>query len=156
MISPFPMELAVLFVLFAAGTTVLLLSFFGRWLREKQRLELQKTILERVGSVKDLAEFLTTEQGERFLGSLAPTHFRTHERTLWSVRIGVVLLTVGVFLMVAIHTLPLGGSEPRALLLGTLLLIAAGLGMLLSAAVAFLIGRALGVNGPNSKKDRAV
>jgi hypothetical protein len=148
------MELAILFVLFAAGMTVMILSFVGRWLRERQRLELQKAVLERVGSVKDLAEFLNTEQGQRFLATLAPAHFRTHHRTLWSVRVGVVLFTIGVFLMVMLHTLPLSGDEPRALLLGTLLLIAAGLGMLLSSAAAFLIGRALGVNG--SKKDGAV
>jgi hypothetical protein len=154
--QPFPMEYLVITLIFFAGMTILVLLFAGRWLREKQRLELQKTILERVGSVKDLAEFLTTEQGERFLGTLAPAHFRTHDRTLWSVRVGVVLFTIGVFLMVMLHTLPLGGDEPRVLLLGTLLLIGAGLGMLLSSAVAFLIGRALGVKGSGSKKDGAV
>ena len=148
----------VLLVVFALSFILILtvLAIVQRILRDRQRVELQKTILERVGSVKDLAEFLTTEQGERFLGTLAPTHFRTHDRTLWSVRVGVVLFTIGVFLMVMLHTLPLGGDEPRLLLLGTLLLIGAGLGMLLSSAVAFLIGRALGVNGPRSRKDGAV
>lgn len=130
--------------------------------RERHRLELQKAILARVDSVKDLAEFLTTEQGQRFLGTLAPTHFRPQDRSLWSVRLGVVVLTVGVFLMVTLH-LPIFGpsvdmSPPRPLLLAILLLIAIGLGMLLSAAVSFVIARALGLlNGRGrSKKDDQV
>jgi hypothetical protein len=140
---------------FAFVLVIIVAILVMRSQREKHRVELQKAILERVGSVKDFAEFLTTEQGERFLASLAPAQFSTHHRTLWSVRVGVVLFTIGVFLMVMLHTLPLRGDEPRTLLLGTLLLIGAGLGMLLSSAVAFLIGRALGVNGPNSRKDGA-
>jgi hypothetical protein len=144
------MDYIVVPLVFLTVLTVLIMSWVGKWLREKQKLELQKAILERVGSVKDLAEFLTTEQGERFLGTLAPAHFRTHHRTLWSVRIGVVLLTVGTCLMIGLHTSVFGAtggdSKPKALLLGILLLIAAGIGMLLSAAVAFLIGRALGTD----------
>ena len=61
----------------------------------------------------DFAEFLTTEQGERFLAALAPTHFRAHHRGLWSVRVGVVVLTIGVFLMFALHTTWFGSSAGR-------------------------------------------
>jgi hypothetical protein len=130
--------------------------------REKHRVELQKAILERVGSVKDFAEFLTTEQGERFLASLAPIHFSPEHRTLWSVRVGIVILTIGIFLMVAFHSpwfgSPVGSSTPPALLLGMLLLIATGIGMLVSAAVSFMIARSLGLrNGHDrSKKNDAV
>ncbi|MGH9238370.1 MAG: hypothetical protein ACRD3G_10065 [Vicinamibacterales bacterium] len=135
-------------------------TYLERSRRERHRVELQKAVLERVGSVKDFAEFMTTEQGERFLAALAPTHFRPHHRGLWSVRIGVVLLTIGIFLMFALHTTwfgsPAGNSPPPALFLGILLLIAAGAGMLLSAAVSFAIARALGVNGHGgAKKDGA-
>lgn len=134
--------------------------YLERSRREKHRVELQKAVLERVGSVKDFAEFMTTEQGERFLAALAPAHFRPHHRGLWSVRIGVVLLTVGLFLMFGLHTPLFGGSDetqPRGALVGILLLIAAGTGMLLSAAVSFVIARALGVNGRGgSKKDDSV
>jgi len=151
--QPFPLEYLVLTLVFVAALTVTVLLFVGRWLREKQRIELQKTILERVGSVKDLAEFLTTDQGERFLGTLAPAHFRTHQRTMLSVRVGVVLLTIGIVLMFGLHTSLFGsvGSDTKPLLLGILLLIAAGVGMLLSAAVAFLLARRLGVDGRNGE-----
>ena len=54
---------------------VIAVAYLERSRREKHRLELQKAILERVGSVKDLAEFLTTEQGERFLASPRPGAF---------------------------------------------------------------------------------
>ena len=141
---------------------IIVVAAWERSRREKHRLELQKAILERVSSVKDLAEFLTTEQGQRFLGALAPAHFRAHHPGLWTVRAGIVVLTVGVFMMVALHApifgSPVGMSPPPALLLAILLLIAIGLGMLLSAAVSFVIARAFGLRngGGASRKDDAV
>lgn len=129
--------------------------------REKHRVELQKAVLERVGSVKDFAEFLTTEQGERFLDRLSPPHFSPHHRSLWAVRVGIVLLIVGLFLMVSLHTIPLGPpgeqTSPRPLLLGILLLIAAGTGMLVSAVVSFVIASRLGMvdRSPRSQKNRS-
>ena len=146
----------ILLVVFALAFILILtvLAIVQRFLRERQRVELQKAILERVGSVKDFAEFLTTEQGERFLASLAPAQFSTHHRTLWSVRIGVALLVFGLLLMFGVHSSPfgaIGGDRPAPLLLGILLLIAAGVAMLLSAAVAFLIARRLDVDGRNGR-----
>jgi hypothetical protein len=142
---------AVIFVfgVAAALLIVLIIATVARMQREKHRVALQKAILERMGSVKDFAEFLTTSQGERFLGSLAPGHFASqNRRILVSVRVGTVLLTIGVFLMVALHTTlfgNFGNTPPRPLLLGMLLLLAAGLGMLLSAAVSFVLARRLGM-----------
>jgi hypothetical protein len=141
----------ILLVVFALSFILILtvLAIVQRILRERQRVELQRAILERVGSVKDFAEFLTTEQGERFLASLAPAQFSTHHRTLWSVRIGVVLLTVGVLLMFGLHSSLFGAvanERPTPLLLGILLLIAVGVGMLLSAVVALVVARTLGVD----------
>src|SRR5688572_24289000 len=142
---------------------LIVLAAIDRWRRENHRLELQKSILERVGSVKDLGEFLTTEQGERFLGTLAAPQFRPQLRTLSAVGTGIVFLVVGMFLMVALHTKFLGGpasrSTPPALLLGVLLLVAIGIGMLVSAAVSFVVARRLGLDGSRrngSKKDNAV
>ena len=144
------------------ATVIIIVVAQARSQREKHRLELQKAILDRVGSVKDLAEFLTTEEGQRFLSTLAPAHFRPHHHGLWTVRVGVVVLTVGVFLMVALHApifgSPAGMSPPSALLLAIFLVIAIGLGMLLSAVVSFLIARSLGLRDGHgrSKKDDAV
>jgi hypothetical protein len=144
--------------LFALLLIIIIPAAAFRWQREKHRVELQKAILERVGSVKDFAEFLTTEQGERFLASLAPVHFRTHHRGLWSVRIGVVLVTVGLLMMFGLHTPYFGSSTgpTTPLLMVILLVIAVGVGMLLSAVVSFLIARALGLSdGRTSTKGDA-
>ena len=158
------MDYVVVPLVFLTVLTVLVMAWIGRWRRERHRLELQKAILERVGTVKDLAEFLTTDQGERFLGSLSPTHFRPQRRSLLAVRVGVVFLTIGIFLMGALHSTFFGSfgegdmNPPRVLLMAALLLVAAGIGLLLSAAVSFLIARSLGMldqrrNG--TKKDHA-
>ena len=153
-----PVEYLFVPLVFVVATVGIVVWAFERSRRERYRLELQKAILERVGSVKDFAEFLNTEQGERFLGSLAPREFRPQHRSLWSVRVGIVLLTVGVFLMGALHSPLLGALSEAAptqpLLLAMLLLIAAGFGMLISAAVSFVIARRLGLTNGDDHRDR--
>ena len=146
----FPMEFLVIPLVFTFVMLVIVLAAIDRWRREKHRLELQKTILERVSSVKDLGEFLTTEQGERFLGTLAAPQFRPQLRTLSAVSVGIVFLVVGLFLMFSLHIRFFGvpsRTQPPAALVGILLLIAIGIGMLVSAAVSFVIARRLGLDG---------
>ena len=48
-----PIEFLVISLVFSFVTLLIILAAIERWRREKHRLELQKTILERVGSVKD-------------------------------------------------------------------------------------------------------
>lgn len=154
-----PIEFLVLPLIAAVVIVAMCVLYLERSRREKHRVELQKAILERVGSVKDFAEFLTTEQGERFLSSLAPAQFTPPKRrSLAAVRFGINVLTVGLFLMVALHSSFFGSfgekTPPRPLLMGALLLVATGVGMLLAAAVSFVLARMLGVNGHGgSKKD---
>lgn len=156
-----PIEFLVLPLIAAVVIVAMCVLYLERSRREKHRVELQKAILERVGSVKDFAEFLTTEQGERFLRSLAPAQFTSPKRrSLTAVKFGINVLTVGLFLNVALHSNFFGSfgekTPPRPLLMGALLLVATGTGLLLSAAVSFVIARALGVNGHSrSKKDDA-
>ena len=149
--QPFPMEFLIIPLVFSFIIVLLILAAIDRWRRENHRLELQKSILERVGSVKDLGEFLTTEQGERFLGTLAAPQFRPQLRSLSAIGTGIVFLVVGVFLMFALHTRFLGiqtaRTPPPALLLGILLLVAIGVAMLISAVISFFIARRLGLDG---------
>lgn len=151
MSQAFPLEYLVISLVFLFIMFVMYLVVGERARREKHRLELQKAILERVGSVKDLAEFLATAQGERFLTTLAPAQFSSHYRGLWSIRVGIVLLAVGLFLMVAVHTVP-GADTTAPLMFMLLVLIALGGAMLLSAALSFVIARRLGLNGREKSK----
>ena len=158
-----PIEFLVLPLVFVFVVLLIVLAAIDRWRRDKHRLELQKTILERVGSVKDLGEFLTTAQGERFLGTLAPPQFRPQLRTVSAVGTGIVFLVVGMFLMFALHTtffgVPVSGTPPPPLLMGVLLLVAIGVGMLVSAVISFFVARRLGLDGSRgngSNKDGAV
>jgi hypothetical protein len=149
--QPIPIEYLVIPLVFLFIMFVMYLAVSERSRRQQHQLELQKAILERVGSVKDLAEFLTTAQGERFLTSLAPAQFSSHYRGLWSIRVGIVLLAVGLFLMVAVHTVP-GADSTAPLMFMLLVLIALGGAMLLSAALSFVIARRLNMNGRERSK----
>ena len=155
MSQSFPLEYLVITLVFLFVMFVMHLAVSERARRQKHQLELQKAILERVGSVKDLAEFLTTDQGERFLASLAPAQFSSHHRGLWSVRVGIVLVVVGLFLMVAFHTVP-GADSTAPLVLMLLFLIGTGIALLMSAALSFVIARRLGLNGRGRSKSDSV
>ena len=104
------------------------------------RLELQKTILERVGSVKDLGEFLTTEQGEE---TPAPWRRRSFVRSCASCRpsrLSIMFLVVGMFLMFFTEVPRRSGFEER--LAGAphghpILLVAIGVALLVSAVISF-------------------
>jgi hypothetical protein len=130
----------------------------ARTRREAQRLEFQNRLLERVGSARELGEFLATDQGQRLLDSLASPSQRPGERVLSLVRGGTVVLTVGVALSIFLST-DIGGSMPGPngplALIGTIL-IATGLGMLISASVSYQLARRLGMfeRETDTRRDR--
>jgi len=114
--------------------------------RESQRLELQSRILDRVGSAKEFGEFLATEQGQRFLQALTPASSRPEARMLSFVRLGIMLVILGITLLILgwITGARIPGPDGQIEFLATLSL-ATGLGMLMSVWVSYKLGRKLGV-----------
>lgn len=87
---------------FATGITVLVLMVWGisivvnaRTRREAQRLELHTRLLDKVGSTREFAEFLATDNGQRFLDAITPQAARPQWRLLWALQGGIVLAAVG-------------------------------------------------------------
>ena len=102
-------------------------------LRRRQRNQMQQHVLDKFASAKDFADFVQSPAGQKYVESFADTTTSSQGAILNSVRVGVVLLFIGIGF--ALTNL---GHEHNFLPLriGTLF-VAVGLGFLISAAISF-------------------
>jgi hypothetical protein len=121
-----------------------------RWSRIfKLQSEVHNRLIEKFGSTQELAAYMESEAGKRFLEAspiaigLEPERKMPNavSRVLLPLQIGIVLALLGVGLLSMRHTYRL---EVPMLLLGTLALMP-GLGFILSAAVSWVLADRLGL-----------
>ena len=127
------------------------------WLRRKQMhliTEFNGRLIDRIGSVKDLSEFLQTDGGARLLNSFTIERASTsiHERILRSSALGVVIISVGL------GFLYLGRSFrfEEGFTFAGVIALALGVGCVLSSGVSYGLARILGVlehNGRHASED---
>ena len=109
------------------------------WERRQQvklAVDFNTRLLERLGSVKEFADFLQTDVGARFIKSLtaeAPLR-NSHERIQRAVLAGVVLLSLGVGLLMLARMLALRVDNIGFLAFGVIV-VSLGTGFLLAALV---------------------
>ena len=127
---------------FATGITVLVLvvwaiSIFvnARTRREVQRLELHTRLLDRVGSTREFAEFLATDNGQRFLDAITPPATRPQWRLVWGLQGGIVLMAVGLASFLA------GAAAGW-------LIMAIGLAFIVASLLSWRVARAFGLVEP--------
>jgi hypothetical protein len=107
-------------------------------------------LIEKFGSNQEIAAYMETEAGKRFLEAAPiPIGFETEQRipnaiarVLTPLQIGVVLVLLGVGFFLLRHVHP-GMSEPM-LVLGTVALMP-GLGFIISAGFTWLLAGRLGL-----------
>ena len=138
---------------------VFFISFFGMisfvaWVvvnawQRRQHVKLvtdfNNRVLERLGSMKDLSDFLHTDGGDRLMrvliaerGSAGP-----RERILVSVQAGVVFLTLGVGLFFVAWRAT--GDAQEGLRVMSTVVLSLGVGLMLSSAASFWVARRLGM-----------
>jgi len=141
-------ELVGVFVPVAFFAMVVLIIFAIARQRQAEiraRAEFQKQILDKFSSGREFVEFLGTEGSQRFLQSLSASPFGARERVLRTMRGGITIAVVGIgFLLLA--------ATRRGFVVPGVLLLALGVGLLISAAVSFQLlkkwtGGDLGVAG---------
>ena len=123
-----------------------------RWLRiTKTQSEVHSKLLDRFTSNQDLLAYVETPAGRRFLES-APISIDPGSRALsapvgrilFSVQAGIVIALAGVGLLYVSQTLLVQDVAQPLFVVGTLEL-ALGIGFVLSAFVAYLLSRQLGL-----------
>ena len=122
-----------------------------RWNRTfKQQSEIHGRLIEKLGTSQDLAAYMETEAGKRFLtaspGALGPELGQrmpnTVSRVLTSLSTGIVLALVGVGFLLLRNA---GPDTPEPMLITGTLLLMPGLGFILSAGVTWVLAQRLGL-----------
>ena len=137
------------------AVTIIFLGLFALvswffWLDTKRRRaqiqaasDLQARLLEKFASPQDVAQFLQTEGGRRFLQGLTTDSRHAGRRILTAMQVGVILAFVG---LAGAGLGAVYGHEDRGggIVIGTLIL-ALGLGFLVSAWISYWLSRKWGI-----------
>ena len=118
-------------------------AFFGYVLylitvaiHRKQQNAMQQSVLEKFASAKDLADFLQSPAGQKYITSLADAASSSQSAIRNSMRFGVVLIFTGLGFAVA----NFGNASFIPLRIG-IVLASMGIGFLISAATSFWLAR---------------
>jgi hypothetical protein len=118
--------------------------------RRKQQLrvmsEFHNKLLDRITNGKELAEFMDSPGGTKFIDSISTERVHPAQRVLRAVQIGIVLCAAGIGCRVVgwQSTIVERDAAEGFVVLG-ILLLSVGIGYLVSAAASFGLGRSLGV-----------
>lgn len=126
------------------------------WLRRQQlkvKTEFNGRLIERIGSVKDLSEFLQTEGGTSLLNSFTIERGSTgvHERILRSSALGIITMAVGVGFLYLGRSVTTFSDHETFTVVGVIAL-SLGIGCLLSSGVSYGLARMLGVLDGNGRQ----
>jgi len=140
-----------------AVVTVVFLSLFALaawffWLDAKRRQalvqarsDLQNRLLEKFGSPQDVAQFLQTEGGDRFLRGLTTDARHAGRGILRAMQVGVVITTFGAAIVSLGVAYPdRGGGANPGVIIGSLVL-SLGVGFLISAGVSYWLSKKWGM-----------
>lgn len=103
--------------------------------RARLRMELQVRMLERFASPAELKDFLQSEGGRRLLGALSPRQ-TVAPRMLLAMQAGVLVTMLGIGVQMT------GNMD---LLEAGIVIVALGLGLIVSTAIAWFLARRLGL-----------
>lgn len=121
--------------------------------RSEQRAQERARLLERVGTGREVVEFLETEPGRRFLRLVALERPDPRRVVLRAVAAGVFLLLIGFGFLLLVH---FGIPDDEAFVIPGALSVVAGVGVLISAAVSHLLGRRWGLFSHGQDEPAAV
>jgi len=149
-----------------AAVVITMISIFGwiiraimnhrRWLRvSKLQTDMQNKLLERFTSNEEMLAFIGTSAGQKFLESASvpaesgpKTLSAPVGRILWSIQLGIVVLVGGVGLEIVSYQITYPEAVMTFQVVGGII-IALGLGFILSALGSFMLSRRLGLMDPS-------
>jgi hypothetical protein len=139
----------VLIVATVFGTMSFLAWVIVDALRSKRELAVTSSfhgkLLERMTNARELAEFMDSPGGTKFIDSITVERAHPGQRILRAVQIGIVLCSAGIGCrMIGGKTLLEPEGAEGFMILG-ILLLSIGIGYLVSAGASFVLSRSLGL-----------
>ena len=124
----------------------LIVNGFQRRQQLKAAADFQARLLDRIGSAREFGEFLNSAEGERFLKAVTPKE-KAGPRLFQTVQSAAITLFVGIAIAIyaGLGAGSLDGDLPSALAFVAAVLIATGLALALSAAIALKWSGRLGL-----------
>jgi small-conductance mechanosensitive channel len=126
--------LVLLFSLFAAMVVYLVFSL----IRRRQQNAMQKHLLDKFSSAQDFSEFVQSPAGQKYVAGFSDRVADPHASILNSVRIGIVVLFLGIALFLVRTVNPDGYYFFRGLATVLTLL---GIGFVVSSMVSYQIAK---------------
>lgn len=140
-----PMELFMALGMFSLCGLLLYLGFNAA--RNAQQSSVRKALLEKFASAQDLAAFLQTGGGQKFLAELSSTAGNPLQSVLGSIHKGII----AIFLGAGFFPLSGGFQNPWPISGIGIVLILVGCGFLVSAMTTYLLSRWWGLLPRNSR-----
>ena len=110
----------------------------------RAQTEMQTRLLEKFGSSQEMLQFLQSDAGKKFLQSATIEQTKPYGRIIGGTTVGIVSATVGIaFLFVS--EIPSDADAVLGLSLVGGLLLALGIGFLLSSTAAYLLSKKWGL-----------
>ena len=132
-------------------TSLFVLAAWFFWLDAKRRQalvqarsDLQNRLLEKFSSPQEVAQFLQTEGGDRFLRGLTTDSRHAGRGILRAMQIGVVITLVGAAVLTLGFVYPTERGANPGVIIGSLIL-ALGVGFLISAAMSYVLSKKWGM-----------
>jgi uncharacterized membrane protein len=123
--------------------------------------EVHSKLFEKFGTTQELIEYLKTDAGSRLLDSATIEQSRPFGRILGSVQAGLILFMLGIAMLIVRYTIPAESfnaiehaQTAHAMLALSLLLLALGVGFLLSAAASYQLSKNWGLLDRNLASKR--
>ena len=112
------------------------------WLKMRHKSQLQNKILEKFTTVQEFNEFIRSEEGNKFLKFLSYNGSTPRQKILSSLSKGVIITFIGISLILIKQIFP---EEMQYFLAIGIVLIALGLGFLVSTFISYTLSKKWGI-----------
>jgi hypothetical protein len=120
------------------------------WLRSRRRMaqvQLQHKLLDKFNSPQEIGDFLQTEGGRRFLQGMTTGRRDAGMRILLALQIGTVVSLLGIATLGLGFVYPMSRpGEPHPAVIFGALVLALGVGFLISAGISYRLSKAWGLS----------
>ena len=121
---------------------------FTRRQQFKSTTDLQTRLLDRMGTMGEFSQFLSTEGGQKLLATVGSDGGSAHQRVLRALQSGIVMVCLGIGIFMYLGEVRVEADTYESIGFVGTVSVAVGLGLLISGYVSLRLSRKMGlING---------